>query len=136
MESVFFSDVVYIFIGVPLTFFSWLAVALWLDHAHRKKAKILNQNLFLIGKKWSFERDAIVSLDHVDKIEAFWQHMILGFILAVFSWLGFLLSLVAWFSLFFVHSRRERLVMSSDLANEANLTKQEVIDLVDSIQTP
>ena len=64
------------------------------------------------------EREAIVEINDLEKVSFTTQILILGFAMSIFSWFGFILSLVFWISLFFLKSRREKKILYSDLAED------------------
>lgn len=115
MEPGLFSDLFYILIGVPFTFLSWLGFSFWYTQLQKRKTVLINQNLKKVGRRWSFERDSIVEYEHRDRINSFQQYMILGFASSFFSWFGFIFSWIAWGSLYFVKSRREKFILNSEL---------------------
>ncbi len=131
MESVFFSEVVYIFLGVPITFVLWLFMALFLVRRQSRQAVVLNKNLERIGKRWSFERENVVEFDDPADGNPYKTYWIIGFALAIFSWLGFMLSLVAWASLIWVRSRRERFIFSSELAQKDPLPVEQMTAILE-----
>jgi hypothetical protein len=124
--SVFFSEVFYLIVGVPVTFMSWIIFGFIQKQRFQKKTQILNENLAKINKKWSQERDEIVDLSHQEKFNFITQCFILAISASLFSWLGFIMSTIAWVSFFMVKSRQELKILNSDLSKQKDLPLSEV----------
>lgn len=127
--SVFFSDVVYLIVGVPVTFICWVIYGYFSDIVMEKKFRILNTNLKLIQKRWAFHNDTITDIDDKEKYSFLRQSLILGYILAFFSWAGFLVSLVLWFYFPAAKSKKQVGILKSALANEV-LSVERVTELI------
>jgi hypothetical protein len=125
-SSAFFSEIFYLIAGVPITFLSWVAFGFIQKNLFQRKIKILNENLARINKKWSQELDGIVDFDYHEKISFFKQCLILGVAASLFTWLGFIMSSIAWFSFFFVRSRNEVKIMSMEISSHKILSISEI----------
>lgn len=131
MESALFSDVVYLFMGVPITFLSWMIFSWWFLYRQKKRFQSLNHNLSTIGKRWSLESDSIVALDSKEKVPGVQQYLIIGFIACLFSWLGFVSSIPMWLSMALVQSRKEKFILASEIARSTPVETLKINEVIE-----
>ncbi len=146
-DSVFFSDLFIIFLGWPATFILGILFSFFHKYYTKKKLNILNSNLKKVNLKWSDKLSKPISIVNFENQKDLDSQsikreshsisnyfIILGFLLAFLSWIGFVFSFLLMSYITFSTNPDEKKYFNTELFSNKNLKVEEVNIQINEIE--